>query len=140
MPDNTLTPGFVVANCARPQDNPRSVSLAEKNAIDRAYHYSVQHGLGEYDHRVPNKMCGDDTTVGARGQLLNVWPQPNDDSTPPGTVLNRKDQLESAVYTMLRHGTITIVQAIALFLPPNDWRHVWCVYVHKAGDGVTCDV
>ena len=144
-PNNKLTPGTVAALCPKARD----VSAALKAKVRALYH--ITGPVGEYDHRMPKFLCGADESAcptrpdyTCAAALDNIWPQPPDDLTTAacagktGCVINRKDQLETRVYSLLRAGRMTTPQAVAVFAAPADWRHEWCVYVHRVGDGVDC--
>lgn len=117
---------------SRPQSD-RNVPESEKLLIIDMYHYTGPRGIAylEFDHRVPFALCGSNDPT-------NVWPEVIDDAPLSNFVHNRKDQLEAKVFTLVRYDHITFARGQAIFM--DDWRHQWCLLVHKAGDGVTCDV
>jgi hypothetical protein len=107
------------------------VTATTRAAALARYHYTGPFGLAyvELDHRVPFFLCGANT-------VANLWPEPYDGVRVSTFVHNRKDQLEATTARLVRAGTITQAQAVALFL--GDWRVAWCHLVHKPGDGVVC--
>jgi hypothetical protein len=102
--------------------------------IARVYGYLGPRGILylEFDHRVPFALCGDNGPA-------NVWPEVVDDAPLSLYIHNRKDQLEAKIFNLVKYHGMMFAEGQRLFIEV-DWRHLWCVYVHKAGDGVTCDV
>jgi hypothetical protein len=125
-PRNDLTPGAVTPGCTYPRPKTeRDVTAATRRHVLAAYHYTGPTDIThvELDHRVPFSLCGSN---GA----LNLWPETVDGVTQSEYVHNRKDELELAIASKVRHGKMTLAQAQAIFL--GDWRDAWCRYVHAA--------
>ena len=128
VPNDRLTPGLVVKGCTYPRPkSQRDVPTSEKTVVAGMYHYTGPRALVEFDHRVPFSLCGDNG-------VTNIWPEPYDGVTTSTYIHNRKDELELAIASKVRHHTMTLPQAQAIFL--GDWRVGWCTYVHTPG--VTC--
>lgn len=130
-PDRTLTPGAIVPGCTYPVTAARAVTQAEKALIRAEYHYTGPTDLAhvEIDHRVPHSLCGSDAPA-------NLWVEVYDGVKRSLYVSNRKDAAEIRIASLVRRHLMTLATAQRLFL--GDWRVAWCIYVHVAGDGVTC--
>jgi hypothetical protein len=142
-PREDLTPGAVIPGCTYPRpDDQRKVTAATKHAVAARYGYTGPSGLAhvEYDHRVPESLCGADSWACPRhagtcpAAEANIWPEPYDGAPTSRYVYNRKDQLEAVIAGKVRHHYLTLAQGQQVFL--GDWRVAWCEYVHDPG--VTC--
>lgn len=109
-PDDGCTPGtfdrLSRAEACRHKERP-SLPAAERRRIVRQYGFRSWSGRdGELDHRVP-------FFLGGRTEEDNLWPE-------RGSIPNRKDAVERAVYELLcADGSMTVEEARGVFL--GDW-------------------
>lgn len=131
VPDDTLTPGWIVVGCTYPVTADRAVDDALRRRVRDEYHYIGPTDLAsvEIDHRVPHALCGAD-------DIRNLWPEPADGVTQSGFTHNRKDDLERVIAGNVRFGKMSLQAAQQVFL--GDWRVGWCAALDSPTDGVTC--
>jgi hypothetical protein len=110
VPDPKLTPGAMDASlaCVSNTERPRSVTIAEKNAILRAYGYPANRkkSTGEFDHWLPHWMGGLDTQE-------NIWFEPHAGKFGSFT----KDKVEALLWRKVCvNKTMTLDQAKEAYL------------------------
>ena len=82
---------------------PEAITGPEKAASIKAYAYTGNTRVVEYDHLIPLELGGDPNDP------ANLWPEPN--STTAESFNNAKDTLENRLHTLVCNGTITLSAA-----------------------------
>jgi hypothetical protein len=132
IPIDQYTPGAVTPGCTYPRPtSQRAVTQATKAKVSAEYGFTpTSLADGEYDHRIPFALCGDNGPA-------NLWPEPYDGAKQSTYTWNHKDALEAYAASQVRNHHWTLTYAQNVF--KGDWRASWCAYrVHYASAGIAC--
>jgi hypothetical protein len=82
---------------------PETITSAEKAASIKAYAYSGDRRVVEYDHLIPLELGGDPNDA------RNLWPEPN--AATATTFTNAKDAVEDHLNAMVCSGAVSLAAA-----------------------------